>query len=210
MVLPPSSAAVASPLAPAPAAAPSHLAVGGCGRGGGDGGSPLRPASGTRDDGGGLFVLGRRLNLPNRRRRGAGGSDHPLAGSIAGGGHSAASAHVLDARVLLRLPDDHGSYITVIDKGSVATAGVGTVVPSVIVQGTTRKIKLEKVLHVPLMGFNLMSVGMMEERGAEVSFKSGMCIIKINEKIAACGTRKNGLYHLEMAPMSDVAVVASL
>jgi len=44
-----------------------------------------------------------------------------------------------------------------------------------------------------------MSVGMMEERGAEVSLKRGMSIIKIKEKIAACGTRKNGLYHLDMA-----------
>ena len=66
-------------------------------------------------------------------------------------------------------------------------------------QGKTRKIKLKKVLHVPSMGFNLMSVGMMEERGAEVSLKRGMSIIKIKEKIAACGTRKNGLYHLDMA-----------
>jgi len=32
----------------------------------------------------------------------------------------------------------------------------------------------------------------------------------MNEKIAACGTRKNGLYHLDMAPMSDFAAVASL
>jgi len=37
-----------------------------------------------------------------------------------------------------------------------------------------------------------------------------MSIIKMNGKIAACGTRKNGLYHLDMAPMSDVAAVASL
>jgi len=35
------------------------------------------------------------------------------------------------------------------DKGSVATAGVGTVVLNVIVHGKTRKIKLDKVLHVP-------------------------------------------------------------
>jgi len=103
-----------------------------------------------------------------------------------------------------------GRSVTMGDKGSVATAGVGTAVLKVIVHGKTRKIKLEKVLHVPTMGFNLMSVGMMEERGAEVSFKGGQTIIKINEKIAACGTRKNGLYHLDMAPMSDVAALASL
>jgi len=96
------------------------------------------------------------------------------------------------------------------DKGSAATAGVGAVVLNVIVHGKTRKIKLEKVLHVPTIGFNLMSVGMMEERGAEVSFKGGNTIIKISYNVAACGTRKSGLYHLDMAALSDIAAVASL
>jgi len=31
----------------------------------------------------------------------------------------------------------------------------------------------------------------------------------MKQKIAACGTRKNGLYHLDMVPMSDVAAVTS-
>ena len=94
---------------------------------------------------------------------------------------SAASAHMCWMRACF---DDYktttGRSVTMGDKGSVATAGVGTVVLNVIAQGKTRKIKLEKVLHVPTMGFNLMSVGMMEERGAEVSFKRGMSIIKMN------------------------------
>jgi len=79
------------------------------------------------------------------------------------------------------------------DKGSVATVGVGTVVLNVIVHGKTRKIKLEKVFHVPTMGCNLMSVGMMEDRGAEVSFKGGKTIIKVSDKVAGCGRRKSGL-----------------
>ena len=95
-------------------------------------------------------------------------------------------------------------------KGSVTTAGVKTAVLNVIVQGRTRRIKLKEVLHVSTMRVNLMSVGMMEERGAEVSFKGGKTIIKMNEKIAAFGRRKNGLYHLDMAPLSDVSAVASL
>jgi len=124
---------------------------------------------------------------------------------------SAASAHMCWMRGCF---DDYhtttGRSVTMGDKGSVDTAGVGTGVLNVIVHGKTRKIKLEKVLHVPTMGFNLMSVGMMEERGAEVSLKGGKTIIKMNEKTAACGTRKNGLYHLDMARMSDIAAVASL
>jgi len=124
---------------------------------------------------------------------------------------SAASAHMCWMRACF---DDNKTTakrsVTMSDKGSVATAGVGTVVVNVIVHGKTRKIKLEKVLHVPTMGFNLMSVGMLAERGAEMSFKRGMSIIKMNEKIAACGTRKNGPYHLNMAPMSNFSAVASL
>jgi len=97
-----------------------------------------------------------------------------------------------------------------VDKGSVATRGVGTVVLSVIVQGKTRKIKLQKVLHDPSMGFKLMSVGRMEERGAEASLKGGKAIIKISDKVAVCGTRKSGPYLLDMAPLSDAAAAASL
>jgi len=60
------------------------------------------------------------------------------------------------------------------------------------------------------MGFNLMSVVMTEDRGAEVSFEGGMEIIKISYEVAACGMRKSGLYSLDMALPSDVAAVASL
>jgi len=124
---------------------------------------------------------------------------------------STASAHMCWMRGCF---DDYhtttGRSVTMGDKGSVATSGVETGVLNVIDHGKTRKIKLEKVLHVPTMGFNLMSVGMMEERGAQMSFKSGKTIIKMNERTAACGTRKNGLYHVDMAPLSDIAAVASL
>jgi len=124
---------------------------------------------------------------------------------------SAASAHMCWMRACF---DDYetttGRSVTMGDKGSVATAGVGIVVRSVIVHGKTRKIKLDKVLHVPTMSFNLMSVSLMEERDAEVTFKGGKAIIKIGHKVAACGTRKCGLYHLNAAPMSDAAAAASL
>jgi len=123
---------------------------------------------------------------------------------------SAASAHMCWMRSCF---DDYqsttGRSVKMGDKGSVATAGVGTVVFEVIVQGKTRKIKLEKVLHVPSVGFNLMSVSMMGEHGAEVPFKGGKAIINIGEKISACGRRKSALYHLDTAPLSDVAAVAS-
>jgi len=55
---------------------------------------------------------------------------------------SAASAHTGWIRLCFNdYQTTTGRSVTMGDKGSVATAGVGTVVLSVIVQGTTRKIK---------------------------------------------------------------------
>ena len=63
---------------------------------------------------------------------------------------SAASAHMCWMRACF---DDYqtttGRSVTMGDKGSVDTAGVGTVVLNVIVQGKRRKMQLVKFLHVP-------------------------------------------------------------
>jgi len=93
---------------------------------------------------------------------------------------SAASTHMCWMRTSF---DDYqtatGRSVTMGDKKSVATAGVGTIVLNVIAHGKTRKVKLKKVLHAPTMGFNLMSVGMNEECGSEMSFKGGKAIFRI-------------------------------
>jgi len=103
-----------------------------------------------------------------------------------------------------------GRSVTVGEKRSVATAGVGTVVLTFIVQEKMLKIKSEKVLHVSSMGFKNMSVGTLEERGADVSFKKDKTIIKMSEKSSACGTRESELRHLDMAPLSDDGAVSSI
>jgi len=48
---------------------------------------------------------------------------------------------------------------------------------------------MEEVLHVLTMSLNPMSVGPIEERRAEVSFKGENTIIKISDKAAASGER---------------------
>jgi len=124
---------------------------------------------------------------------------------------SAASTHMCWMRTSF---DDYqtatGRSVTMGDKKSVATAGVETIVLNVISHGKTRKVKLKKVLHAPTMGFNLVSVGVNEECGSEMSFKGGKAIFKDSDKVAASGTRKSGLYRMDIAPMSYIAAVASL
>jgi len=50
----------------------------------------------------------------------------------------------------------------------------------------------------------------MKERGVKVSFQGGEAIIMINDRVAACGMRRSGLYNLDMAPLSEDSAVASL
>jgi len=76
---------------------------------------------------------------------------------------SAASAHMCWMRACFKnYQATTGRSFSMYDNGSVATAGVGTVVLNVIVQSKRSQINLENVLHVPTMGFNLVSVGMMQ------------------------------------------------
>lgn len=96
------------------------------------------------------------------------------------------------------------------DKGSVATAGFATVILNVIVHGNSLEIMLENLLHVPTMVFNLMLVGMIEERCAAVSFKNDKAIINVCGKDFSCDTRKSGLYHLGVAHQRHFVVVTSL
>jgi len=104
-----------------------------------------------------------------------------------------------------------------LDDGFRPAAPVPTRLTHVAQRGTRRGLRSRvrrctcwNVILNAALGFNLMSVGMMEERGGEASLKGGKAIIKIFDVVAACGTRKSGLYHLSTAPMSDVATVASL
>jgi len=85
-----------------------------------------------------------------------------------------------------------------------------TVILNFILLRSRHKIERENVLHVPTMGVNLMSVGMMKDRAAAMRFENGRAIINMCGKHVACGKRNTGLYNLDMAPRTNISAVASL
>jgi len=96
------------------------------------------------------------------------------------------------------------------DKGSVATAGPGTVVLNVTVKETTRKIRSKNVLCAPSMRFNVSSDGITEKRGAKLSFRSRQAIIRTGDEGAACSKEYSELFHPDMTGISHVSAVAAL
>ena len=72
--------------------------------------------------------------------------------------------------------------------------GTETILPD----GTTRKCKLEKVLYVPKLSCNLMSISKMSEAGKTTKLSMSSCEIQIKDmKVIAFATRVGNLCHLE-------------
>eukprot|EP00171_Calliarthron_tuberculosum_P001045 IDg1045t1 len=72
---------------------------------------------------------------------------------------------------------------------------------------------LKDVLHVPDLGYQLLSVSTLDKLGLETSFNHGRCLIKSDSKTIASGTLSNGLYNLDLSEDQvrvDKAMVASL
>ena len=82
----------------------------------------------------------------------------------------------------------------------------------IVVNGKAVKCMLTDVLHVPNLGYNLISVSAMDEKGTNTSFINGQCKITKDDRLLAQGFRNKGLYFLSLAHMNhttNTAAVAS-
>jgi hypothetical protein len=81
------------------------------------------------------------------------------------------------------------------------------------VQGKHKKCIIKNVLHVAMLGYNLLSVSAMEVHGMETQFTSGRCtIVEKMQCIAAQRNGKGGIYVLDIIGSevtSEVAYTAS-
>jgi hypothetical protein len=85
--------------------------------------------------------------------------------------------------------------ISIGDKTKLQVIGSGEVKLQLSVQGKYKKCVINNVLHVPMLGYNLLSVSVTEVHGMKTQFVSGQCtIMNKNKCIAAQGTRKGGIY----------------
>jgi hypothetical protein len=77
------------------------------------------------------------------------------------------------------------SSISIGDKMKLQIIGTGNVKMAIMIDGKGVKRTIENVLHVPSLGYNLLSVGAMESKGMTASFGGGVCsIFAASKKIA--------------------------
>lgn len=92
---------------------------------------------------------------------------------------------------------------------SARIAGIGTIVILILVRGQKVKCLLKNVLHVPDLGYQLLSIPKFDKRGLTTSFHSRRCWISNNSKLLATATMKGNLYELDLHSPTETALAAS-
>ena len=77
-------------------------------------------------------------------------------------------------------------------------AGFGDIVIKINNPKSNKDIKIKNVLHVPDLGYQLLSVQNWDLAGYSTVFENKTCVIKDKHTILATGTLKNGLYKLDV------------
>lgn len=62
------------------------------------------------------------------------------------------------------------------------------------INGEHQVVRIERVLFVPGLTSNLLSVGRIAERGFKVNFRATECVIMKGSNTIAVGKKKDGLY----------------
>ena len=98
--------------------------------------------------------------------------------------------------------------VTLGDGHTLRGTGVGTVeIETLLPDGSTRKCKLQKVLYVPNLSYNLLSVSKAAETGNTTKFTGTGCdIIDRKRKVVAFATKVGNLYYLEYCRKEKVNV----
>jgi hypothetical protein len=124
---------------------------------------------------------------------------------------SGASAHMTSCKDAMECYKSTPiSSISIGDKTKLQIIGTGNVKMAIMVDGKVVKCTIKNVLHVPSLGYNLLSVGAMESNGMTASFGGGICSIFAGSKKIAQGTRVGNIYMLDAAADSGISCTATI
>jgi hypothetical protein len=124
---------------------------------------------------------------------------------------SGASAHMTSCKDAMECYKSTPiSSISIGDKTKLQIIGTGNVKMTIMVDEKVVKCTITNVLHVPSLGYNLLSVGAMESNGMTASFGGGICSIFAGSKKIAQGTRVGNIYMLDAAADSGIICTANI
>jgi len=84
------------------------------------------------------------------------------------------------------------------NKQKMSAVGMGEMIIDVPNGTDMSKLRLTEVLYSPDVGYTLVSVGKLNDKGFELTFSGGRCTIRgpMGEHIGAVPKARQGLYHV--------------
>ena len=102
----------------------------------------------------------------------------------------------------------HPSSVELGNSDIAKVSGIGNIEIAIFVHGKRVKCILQNVLHVPELGYQLLSVPTLDKSGLTTSFHSKRCWITNGSKLLATATMSRNLYELDVSSPSETALVA--
>lgn len=81
---------------------------------------------------------------------------------------------------------------------------------NLLVKGQRKQCNLRNVLHVTDLGYQLLSLSIMDKQSLKVTFKSERCLIKIGNNLVVSGTMYRNIYKLDIDPFTILSSSALL
>lgn len=102
--------------------------------------------------------------------------------------------------------------VTLGDGYSVEATGRGVVrLKMTLTNGKTKECKLNNVLYVPQLSYNLLSVSKVTRSGKKVKFtENSCCIIDVNQKLITTATKEGSLYYVNCRESEKVCVTENV
>ena len=126
---------------------------------------------------------------------------------------SGATCHICnDEQMFVELKYFRRSQTVILGDGHQLEATAGGVIELrlVLPDGTTKKCRLDDVLYVPDLTYNLLSVSRMTEAGKEVNFVDNHCLVTDQgERVIAFASKKRNLYYLNYVNVEQSSCVCT-
>jgi len=119
-----------------------------------------------------------------------------------------ATSHMFSKRHLFSFyqPLTNNEYVTVGRRNRVPMAGIGSVTLTMILSNGTSKLTLTDTLYIPILGTDLISLGVLHCKGALVqSWEKGLMILKDREDLftVVLGGSTSILYQVQYVDASN-------
>ena len=88
-------------------------------------------------------------------------------------------------------------------------SGVGTISIDIINKNEVSNLKIEKVIYVPNLNGNLLSVSQLTSKGFVLIFKNDRCFIRKNNKLILVGHKCSHLYKINVVQSAKLSYVGS-